>query len=356
MENTFNNNWFVRFLINPEYRIHRHLSILLYIGVVFYDPYEHKEFSGNYQFYIKSLWTSYLLLMVYINMYVLIPHFLFKGKHFSYLFSLILITMCCYLTLRYITENYFDAYRIAPKKVFSSFFREILAAMNILTLMVFASTSIKLFQRWVRDNTRISELENTSLQMELKELKNQINPHFLFNMLNNVNVLVKSNPDKASLVILKLSDFLRYQLYDNHHTAVPLLSEIQFLNDFMDLENIRRDGFNHSLKIESETQDNEVISKLMLPPNLFTTFVENAIKHSVDPDYPSQVNIIFSIYEKQLTFMCINTKPSEPIFSPNSGLGLANINRRLELLYGKDFKLELEDSDRLYKVTLRIPV
>jgi two-component system, LytTR family, sensor kinase len=236
-------------------------------------------------------------------------------------------------------------------------FQNLFITVHMLTLMVFASTSIKLFQRWARDNNRINELEKNSLQMELRELKNQINPHFLFNMLNNVNVLVKKDPDKASTIILKLSDFLRYQLYDNNQHSVLLLSEIQFLNDFMELEKIRRDDFNFRLSIENESNNENMISQLVLPPNLFITFIENAIKHSIDLDDPSEVNITFKIYKKELVFICSNTKPVEPSETCNKGgLGLANVKRRLELLYGKDFKLKIEDETKNYTTTLTLPI
>lgn len=350
-------NDFLSFLIEPKYRIYRHLLILLYIGVFFVLSKEDPISFNVYSNYKTLIWNGYFLGMFYFNMYVLIPAFLYKGKYFGYVISLIIVIVCAYMFVTKITQTYLDGYIIVHKKHEPTTFREILIAAHMLVLMVVASTSIKLFQRWARDNNRINELENNSLQLELRELKNQINPHFLFNMLNNVNVLVKKNPEKASLVILKLSDFLRYQLYDNNQQEVLLLSEIQFLNDFMDLENIRRDDFTYDLKIENKTNDKDKVSKLVLHPNLFIAFVENAIKHSIDLDNPSELMILFQIYENELLFICTNTKPEEPLaFSEKSGLGLANIKRRLELLYTNKFNLEIEDSEKLFKVTLKIPV
>ena len=165
------------------------------------------------------------------------------------------------------------------------------------------------------------------------------------------------NPEKASTVIMKLSDFLRYQLYDNNQPSVLLLSEIQFLNDFMELEKIRRDDFNFRLTIENEDSNSNMISQLVLPPNLFTTFIENAIKHSADLDHPSKIDITFKIYKKELVFTCSNTKPAEPIDEQHKGgLGLANIKRRLDLLYAKDYKLDINDDDKQYTVTLTLPI
>lgn len=259
--------------------------------------------------------------------------------------------------MRYLVVNYFETYRIVQRRVFSSFFREMLATTNLLTILVFSSTSIKLFQQWARDTQRINELEKNSMQLELKELKNQINPHFLFNMLNNVNVLVRKDPDKASMTILKLSDFLRYQLYDNNQDSILLMSEIQFLKDFMELEKIRRDEFTFHLSIENKSQNEDLVSQLVLPPNLFITFIENAIKHSVDLDNPSKVEILFQVYDAKLIFISSNTKPSEPIEDcQKGGLGLANVKRRLELLYDKDFDLKIEDTKTNYTATLTLPI
>lgn len=347
----------MEFLIAPKYRIYRHLLILFYMVMFFIIPKELKDENDCHHNLKNVLWNGYFLSMFYLNMYVLIPAFLYKGKYFSYIFSLITIIICCYLIVTAITETFLQGYSFVQKQEFKSSFREFFVTVHMLTLMVFASTSIKLFQRWARDSNRINELEKNSLQIELRELKNQINPHFLFNMLNNVNVLVKKDPEKASMTILKLSDFLRYQLYDNNQHSVLLLSEIQFLNDFMELEKMRRDDFSFTLSIENESGDKDMISKLVLPPNLFIIFIENAIKHSVDLDNPSEVSITFKLYKKELKFICSNTKPTEPIENGNQGgLGLANIKRRLELLYGKDFNLEIENTDKKYQSTLTLPI
>lgn len=357
LTNICSKNNFVQFLIDPKYRIYRHLSIFLYILAFSYESGEIKEFNGNYHYYQKWLSISYFMMMVYINMYVLVPKLLFKAKYITYIVSLVLLILCSYLALKSFGDQYFEPHRILRRRYFTSFFYEMLASVNLLTMLVFSSTSIKLFQQWARDTERINELEKNSLQLELKELKNQINPHFLFNMLNNVNVLVKTDSEKASMTILKLSDFLRYQLYDNNQDSVLLLSEIRFLNDFMELEKMRRDDFTFELSIENKSDNDELLSQLVLPPNLFIPFIENAIKHSVDLDNHSEATIIFQIHESQLVFISYNTKPEESIEeSQKGGLGLANVKRRLELLYGNNFTLKIEDNDKNYTATLTLSI
>ena len=119
-------------------------------------------------------------------------------------------------------------------------------------LLVAASSALVLFKHWISNNQRIDELEAATLQSELKFLKSQINPHFLFNMLNNVYVLIKKGRDEAAEVLFKLEDLLRYQLNDSSQEKIPLNSEIHFMNDFLNLEKIRRDNFNYIISKEGD--------------------------------------------------------------------------------------------------------
>ncbi len=350
-------NGFVDFLVEKKYRLYRHLLIWVYLVLIFYDNGMQPEFDGNYNLYIRIVWVAYFLIMVYFNMYVLVRFLLFRGKYISYLIALTSTIVITYLLIKEVHAIYFEPHRILPKPYKTTIFREILSATNLLTMVVFSSTAIKLFQQWKTDANRIAELEKTTLQMELKELKNQINPHFLFNMLNNVNVLVTKDPAKASLIIMKLSDFLRYQLYENNAASVQLSSEIQFLNDFMELEKIRRDDFTFQLTVNDESYNKDDFKAVSLPPSLFIVFIENAIKYSIDPDNPSFVHAGFTITNNSLHFKCVNSKAREPIaFSGSGGLGLININRRLELLYAGNFTCSVKDTQYEYEVNLTLPI
>lgn len=350
------NNGFVNFLVEKKYRFYRHLLIWVYLVLIFYNNGMQQEFEGNYNIYIRILWVAYFLTMVYFNMYVLVRFLLFKGKYISYLFTLTFTIVITYLMIKQIHDAYFEPHRIIPRALRISLFREILSATNLLTMVVFSSTAIKLFQQWKTDTGRITELEKTTLQMEMKELKNQINPHFLFNMLNNVNVLVTKDPVKASLIIMKLSDFLRYQLYENNASSVQLSSEIQFLNDFMELEKIRRDDFTFELTLHNG-DTGEMPHGLSLPPSMFICFIENAIKYSIDLDHPSYVKACFTLSQDSLHFTCINSKAMETLqLTGSGGLGLANVKRRLELLYGTAYTLTIRDDKYEYEVNLTLPL
>jgi len=358
LEKANNDNRIIRFLIEPQYRVYRHLLVLFYMAGMFFIVPKNPVQPGDFYLLRRLAWNSYFLTMFYVNMYVLIPVFLYKAKYASYLFVMIFMVIGCYIVVANITGSTLDGYRFVKGIPFPiDSVNEMLLAAHKIFLMVFATTSIKLFQRWAKGNHRINELEKSSLQSELRELKNQINPHFLFNMLNNVNVLVKKDPEKARQVILKLSDFLRHQLYGNNQQEVLLSAEIVFLGDFMALEKIRRDEFSYSIITNNKSDVPDRMATLMLPPNLFIPFVENAVKHSFDPDHASEANVVFTIYQDQLIFECRNTKAVQPVaYSGSGGLGLANIKRRLELLYASEFDLDIKDTAATYIVTLTLPL
>lgn len=350
------NRQVVNLLIEDRYRIFRHLIMLIGFMIILFNTKGREEYAGMYEFY--SLLITYVLFvfMFYINMYVLVPAFFFRAKYIQYIVLLMIMVGAGIYFVSEIMIVYFEPHRIIEKHIEISQTRVIISATIFLTPFIMVTTTLKLIQRWVKDNERLNELKNLTLSMELNELKNQINPHFLFNMLNSVNVLTKANPDKASLVILKLSEFLRYQLYENNEEKTALISEINFLSNFLNLEKIRRDNFIFTINTQTASED---YKKVFIPPNLFTNFIENAVKHSVDiSDQVAFIKIDLEIKDKILYFVCTNSKSAEDITSndKNSGLGLVNVRRRLDLLYGEAYNLTLTEKKNSYTVNLNFPI
>ena len=317
---------------------------------------KHERHPSVYKYY--RLFSVYIALMTmfYINMYILIPRFFFKGRYILYLVVLLILVMVCLALISNLLNSYFTPERLVPHQYQTYNERSYYEGTIILAPIILVTTMIKLFQRWTRDNQRIAELKNITLTMELNELRNQINPHFLFNMLNGIKALVRKDSEKATIVILKLSEFLRYQLYENNDEKILLRSEINFLTNFLDLEKLRRD--NLSTDISSETTP-RIINSIFLPPNLFTTFVENAVKHSVTiSGVESYIRIKIEINEGKLYFHCVNSKDPDyrPSSEKHSGLGLANIKRRLELLYADNYVLEITSEENKYTIKLTVPI
>ncbi|WP_225876845.1 sensor histidine kinase [Flavobacterium muglaense] len=230
-------NLMLQFFISSKYRFYRHLIMIVFIGLaIYYSKPEYPEANETISQIIALL---LFLVLVYTNMYVLVPRLLFKNKYAAYFLSVIVVISISGIIDLIYKFIYDEGVRLDPNKEYLSF----LPLSFTIIVFVSASAAIKLFQRWMLDTQLITELEQANANAELEQLKNQINPHFLFNMLNNANVLTKKDPEKASQVLIKLSDLLRYQLYDSAREKVLLTSDIHFLEDFLNLEKVRRDNF-----------------------------------------------------------------------------------------------------------------
>ncbi|WP_127132415.1 sensor histidine kinase [Pseudoflavitalea rhizosphaerae] len=321
-------NILFRFLVSPERRIFRHLLLIVFIGAVLYN-------SASVIDYPVAVFV-YFIILFYVNMYLLVPKLLFRNKNLEYCLAvisiLVVVAVCGYFINPFNKENGLNI----PLFLF------------LTALLLAASTSIKLFQKGMKDRLLIYELQQSKTLTELEQLKNQINPHFLFNMLNNANVLTKKDPEKASQVLMKLSDLLRYQLYDSTRDKVLLTSDIHFLEDFLNLEKVRRDSFDFLISKEGD------LSGVQVPPLLFISFVENAVKHNSDATKLSYVNLYFDVRNDELYFKCINSKPMLKPVNNAGGLGLANIKRRLELLFPATHSLNIENDMESYCVTLTL--
>jgi LytS/YehU family sensor histidine kinase len=329
---------------------------MVVLGILTMLSFTNEIQGSNEDRYLRLACVSvFLILMCYINMNVLVPRFFFRGRYMLYLVLLLIVVVTGRTTMSWLLKR-FDAAAQLNTLQNNNDKLGIYEGTIILIAVVLVTTMVKLFQRWMRDNERMAELRNLTLTMELNELRNQINPHFLFNMLNGIKALIRKDPEKATLVIMKLSEFLRYQLYENNTEKTLLRSEINFLSNFLALEKLRRD--NLSINICSETP-HRILNWVSLPPNLFTTFLENAVKHSVNINgAESYINIDIAVRGDKIYFSCTNSK--DPEFKPsdqrNSGLGLTNIKRRLELLYGDHYNLEITSTEREHTIKLSIPI
>lgn len=352
------------FFIEKRYRLKRHLLFLTVFLLLLYGGSSVETYGTPYGYYVGAAVYIIFIIMFYVNMYVLVPYFLFRSKYVGYAVFLIFLAILGVQILSYLHENYFITYMNqdfveAHKLMHNEINRrtDLYGVIIVCASLISVSTTIKLLQRWLKDNERITELKNITFDMEMNELKNQISPHFLFNMLNNVKALIRTNPEMANTVIIRLSEFLRYQLYENSSEKTLLASEIEFLSNFLNLEQIRKDNF----KVEIENNiDKKTLNNTFISPGLFTVFIENAIKHSVNPNGDeTYVKIIIEIKDTKLHFVCVNSKTQENHFaskSKSNGLGLANIKRRLELLYRNDYQLHITSNKNEYIVNLEIPL
>lgn len=345
------NNLFLQFLIADRYRFYRHITACVSLLLFFLIT---KEW-GAYEGFVDHLdWIERCMIITaafYLNIYVLIPRFLFRGKLVTYTFSLIGILFVCQVITYYLNAVIWREYIISEDL-------EKAMALPIPTLFIFSllsllpfimlSTLIKIFQLWIKSTEKMQELEQQAAKSELQALRSQIQPHFLFNMLNSINTLLYIDPEKASYTLTKLSDFLRHLLYQSHEERVFLSSELRFLSDFLSLEAMRRDDFTYEI-----TYNEKNIQGIQLPPNILLILAENAVKHSIDALAPTYIYMKCEQKEGWLHFSVRNSVPLQP--NPQqkfSGIGLTNLLRRLELLYGDRFKLLQEALPQEYIVTL----
>jgi LytS/YehU family sensor histidine kinase len=314
---------------------------------IFWDA-EDEMVSGR-----MGVWCAYFLLLdaiVYFNSYVLFPRLLLKDRILLYALSVATLILFSVFGIGLLQSVVLPAGEDSGETDVSEILMGITSSSLTLGFFIAGISTLLFFKRRMEQSRRIEELKSATLQSELKYLKNQINPHFLFNMLNSANIMVHEDAGIASRILMKLNDLLRYQINGSAGDRVRLDEDVAFLNDFLELEKTRSDRFDYTL---TKTGD---VASVHVPPLLFIPFVENAVKHSSDSEDSSYVHIKFEVQDNQLLFTCQNSKPSNPVKKSERGLGLSNIKRRLDLLFGEDHSLELQDEKTCYTVNLQIKI
>ncbi|MBV3637419.1 sensor histidine kinase [Bacteroides cellulosilyticus] len=345
-------NHFTNFLLAPQYRVARHLFLqfvvfLITVNILWNVPIRPLSLPQR-----LLGWAIYFIsidVVFYINLYWLFPRFLLKGRLLTYAFGVLSVSLVIIVAVAVFQILTVEVTTTAVHSELIPILINAISGVLAMGFTIAGMSAILLLRHWILYNQRVDELQSATLHSELRFLKNQINPHFLFNMLNNANVLIRKNPAEASQVLFKLEDLLRYQMNDNFREHVPLRSDIRFLNDYLNLEKIRRDHFDYSITEEGE------IDAIQLPALLFIPFVENAVKHNFDSEHLSYVHLFFKVDNDRLEFRCENSKPAVAIAKSRvGGIGLTNIRRRLELLYPGRYLLEVVETENQYTVTLKL--
>lgn len=233
-----------------------------------------------------------------------------------------------------------------------------IVAVVMLLLLFGANLGLKLYFRTRREAEKLVQLEKESLEQQLEYLKYQLNPHFLMNTLNNIHALIDIDSAQAQEAVIRLSKILRYVLYDSNKPLVPLSQETEFMTNYIELMRMR---YTASLTI---TTDEPETAGVTVAPLLFISFVENAFKHGVSYQQKSFIYISGKRYQpadgsERLLWTCRNSKHDRSAAAEvprQGGVGMANVRRRLELIYGNDYTLNVSDADGTYSVALDIPL
>lgn len=353
------NNIVIRLLMSSQWRIFRHFILFVFIlsisaSFVNYEPDLAASVSPLLKYGGMFFYAFLFLATSYFNIYILTPKLLLKNKwgfYFCALSGLVVLMLIAILLFQNFTF-YVDG--IEEDKYYGNI-HYLTGIINLISgsqvfFLIFAGTStVVVFKHWILDVQQSEELKSTTLQMELKLLENQINPHFLFNMLNNANIMIKKDPDVAIHIIGKLEEMLDYLMNESVQNKVFLNDEVLFLSDYLELEKTRRDYFNYTVSKDGD------LDNIQIAPLLFITFVENAVKHNQDSRSASYVHILFKIIEDTLIFTCVNSIPQKISHTKQvGGIGLNNIKRRLDLLYDGNYSLEQTKTNITYTVNLKL--
>lgn len=341
---------------------HHSLELLIHIicwGMFFGFPLffsQHDDGSIDWKdFVYHSVFPASLCIIFYLNYLLLIPHLLFKGHTGRFLLMNLIAIAITAIGVRYchnlnIPPPMHNAHMSKPP-LFIFYLRDVISMVFCAGL----SVAIRMSLRWSEAELARREAVKSRTEAELKNLRNQLNPHFLLNTLNNIYALTVFDTEKAQHAIQELSKLLRYVLYDNQQTFVPLNKEVEFIRNYIELMRIR---FSSQVKIKT-CLDIKPNSQSPIAPLLFISLIENAFKHGISPTEPSFIDI--NISEKENTISCVIRNsyfPKNAGDKSGSGIGLEQVLKRLDLLYAGHYTWDkqLSDDGKEYISSLTITI
>ena len=342
----------------------RPLEALIHIigwGIMFGFPFffvERENGNINWMAYLRhSAVPLSFMIAFYVNYFLLVPRYLFQSQTKRYITYNILLLCVIGLMLHLWRSLTFDP-SFVPKPHRSGgppgwlfFVRDMLSLVFTIGL----SAAIRMSARWTQAEAARKEAERNRSEAELKNLRNQLNPHFLLNTLNNIYALIAFDTDKAQQAVQELSKLLRYVLYDNQQTYVPLGKETDFIRNYIELMRIRL-----SSNVQMTTQiDILPDSRTLIAPLIFISLIENAFKHGISPTERSFIHIHLAENETEVICEISNSNHPKNIMDKScSGIGLEQVNRRLEILYPGQYTWQkgISEDGKEYRSRLSIRV
>jgi two-component system, LytTR family, sensor histidine kinase AlgZ len=294
------------------------------------------------------LQVTYLMSVAYSNYLYYLPRFL-KHKQWwrftlEFLVTVVIATWIFLILKRYLIDGYTYQVDFAYSARFA-----ITVSMSAIFIASFIAM-LKFLEDWFQLEASRQEMINEKLSAELRFLKAQINPHFLFNTLNNLYYLAYTQSPNTTEVIAKLSQMMRYMIYDSNHPKVPMNKELEYMQNYISLENLR---LNEQIPIKFEIEGSP--EQVFITPLILITFLENAFKHGVGSNNShAWVNISIKICKSTCIYTVENSKFISQKEGEKSGIGLQNVRRRLELSYPEHYTLVEEDRGNSYYVELKL--
>jgi two-component system, LytTR family, sensor kinase len=333
-----------------KYKLHHLIIWMLVFGLWFFLRYEDYALEST-AFKVTLVKVTDLAIMVYITNYLLIPKLLYKRHYFLFGLSFIVMILLSSLAKMNILGQ------LTHNPALMSFSGNVKARIydNVIPhfFLVLSGAAFKLMTDYTKMQQHMVEMAKEKAEAELNFLKSQINPHFLFNSLNSVYFLIEKNNAEARGALHKFSAMLRYQLYEMSGDRIPVEKEIHYLEDYVDLQKLRRDE-NYAVEFNCS----EEVKGFDIEPLLLVPFVENAFKHI--SHHKNQLNFIkinLSMKNGAFLFAIKNSKEAiEKGTDKHAGIGLTNVKRRLELLYPEKHRLEITNTMDTFNVDLNIKI
>ena len=292
---------------------------------------------------ITGLFEIFALINIpffYVNSEILIPKVLRKRGFWTYVVSIIFLVVAVFSLHALVKELFFPTQNV-PRLGYT---------FQLLFFLAISSSYRLITDNW-QDQQKTKERENERLKSELSFLRSQISPHFIFNVLNSIVSLSRRKPERVEPVVVKLSELMRYMLYESDDAKIPIVRESEYLKAYIELQHLR---FGDDIKIHFEVENLD--NTLSIEPMLLIPFVENAFKHGVGMIVNPTIDIDLKTEKNRLIFEIKNkvNRQFNEIKDSASGIGLNNVKRRLELLYPDNHRLIINDGTEFYVVHLEI--
>ncbi|RZK58372.1 MAG: hypothetical protein EOO91_08445 [Pedobacter sp.] len=316
---------------------------LMMLGIALATIFFGQKHTTKDLIYSYGLFSVLNLSAFYINYIFLIPEFIQKRKkYWLYVLSFIFVLVASVLIKTTIAvlnpEDLLQSIRENNRIHEISVNEYVLASTFFSGFVLVSSCIIKFSVDWFSNEKIQRNLESEKKDMELQFLKSQLNPHFLFNSLNNIYSLAYQKSEKTADAILKLSEIMRYMIYESNDSWVDLSKEVEYVTSFVELQKLRfKDGASVVITINGEIDGQKIV------PLILISFVENAFKHGVanEPEDPIKINIIAN---QKILHFSVSNKKSKTNKDAMGGVGLNNVERRLQLLYPDRYKLNIVNS------------
>jgi sensor histidine kinase YesM len=303
-------------------------------------------------FLVTIVWFLGSATCSYLSLYWLMPVYFTRRRYFT--FSVITLALLSLAAL-IMTAGIWGIYQMEGAKFPVTLLQEYSYVLigNIYT--VFIIVAVRSIKDKIRSDRRTALLEKEKTENELRFLKSQMNPHFLFNAINSIYVLIKKDPDFAGLTLVKFADMLRYQLYECNADVIPIEKEISYLENYIQLEKLRKgEMVNTSFSVSAST------GKFSIAPLLLIPFVENAFKYVSSCPGKDNFVMVDLNYQDNIFELSVENSMDEDAMMPKEktwgGIGLENVRRRLQLIYDGCYALDISTKDDVFSVLLTIKI